>query len=158
MLRYVDGSLFLIAREHPRGRLKAFALERLTNIKIENTRYPKDAASGLDDFLKDRLRSHAAHDLEHVTIHIEQSAVWRVTERIWHPSQRVIVDDDGAALVRFRVPGFTWIKAWVLGFGAHAIVLSPPSLVQAVRDELDETRDKYRQRSAHVPQLDLFEQ
>lgn len=157
MLRYIDGSLFLIAREHPGGRLRAFALERLTQLKIDTTRYPREASAGLDVFVRNGLRSQAANDLERVTIRIEKPSVWRVTERIWHPSQRVVVDEDGRALVSFRVPGFTWIKAWVLGFGAYAVVLEPLPLVQAVREVIEEMRDRYSELSDHIPQLDLFD-
>lgn len=156
-LRYIDGSLFLIAREHPRGRLRAFALERLAQINVAATRFPKDMTIGLDDFVRDSFRSHAAIDLEHVTVRIEEPSVWRVTERIWHPSQRVVVDDNGCGLVSFRVPGYLWIKAWVLGFGAHAIVLEPPALVQAVREVIEEMRERYSELSTHLPQLDLFD-
>ena len=157
LLRYLEGSLFLVAREHPQGRLRAFAVERLAQIEIDGPRFRKGASNGLDEYLLETLRNDAARDLERVVINIDPSIVWRVTERVWHPSQRVALDEDGSAQVSFRVPGFTWVKAWVLGFGAQALVLEPTSLAQAVKEELERTSHRYQELLASLPQLDLFD-
>lgn len=156
LLRYFEGSLFVVAREHPDGRLRTLAVERLTRLEVTRSRVPKTAARGLEGYVRDFFRSEAALNLRRVVARFEPAEAWRVTERTWHPSQRVVLEPDGAALVSFRVPGFAWVKAWVMGFGAAALVVDPPELVTEIRAELELTRERYRELDARLPQLDLF--
>jgi predicted DNA-binding transcriptional regulator YafY len=156
LLRYFEGSLFVVAREHPDGRLRTLAVERLAHVKLSSGRFPKAEPKGLEAYVRDFFRSEAALNLRRVTVRFEPGEAWRVTERTWHPSQRVAPEPDGAALVGFRVPGFAWVKAWVMGFGAAALVVDPPELVAEIRTELELTRERYRALGARLPQLDLF--
>lgn len=157
-LRYLDGSLFLIAREHPRGRLQVLAVERLSNIELLPGRASPDAREGLESFVTHHLRSQAASELVRVTIELDPAAAWRVTERTWHPSQRVSAGAEGATEVTFRVPGLAWVQAWLLGLGAAAVAIEPPELVRALCGELERARERYDQRCHRLTaQLDLFE-
>jgi len=158
VLQYLDGSLFLIAREHPTGPLHTFAVERLAHIALGRGQHftANHAAAGLEAYLQDQMLQQAQRQLERVTIRLSQAAGWRVHERIWHPTQRVSVEKEGTRLVSFRVPGFAWVKAWVLGLGHQAVVLSPEALVHLVCAELEATRRHYAEACHGAAQLDLY--
>lgn len=156
-LRFIDGSLFLAARELPEGRWRALAVERMTKVRRQRSRFPSRLAQGLETYLEDRFRRDADRELFRALIRLEAPSAWRVKDRVWHPSQRVHPQADGAVVVSLRVPGFAWIKAWVLGFGAEAMVLSPPELIRDLCLELVDARNRYCVTEGRLAQLDLFE-
>jgi len=51
-----------------------------------------------------------------------------VTEVHWHTTQKVQFDEDGSALLEFRVDGLGEIFWWVLGYGDQVQVLAPKAL------------------------------
>ncbi len=155
-LHYIDGSLFLVAREHRSGPFRTVAVERLAELRLLKGRVSADAARGLEGYLKKELRTDAAADLIRVIVRVNAGSARRVIERTWHPSQRTVVDTSGVAYVTFRVPGFAWVKAWALGFGEAAIAIEPPELVAEICNELDRARREYCELDAKLPQLDLF--
>lgn len=157
-LRYLEGSLFVVAREWPNGRLRTFALERLARPRVIRRKYKLERPGRLERYLDEHFSTAAAKELTKIVVSFSPSAVWVVTERTWHPSQRVTLEDDGTALVSLRVPGFAWVEAWVLGFGSKALVLEPRELIWRVFAELDRARKRYEDHTNKLPQLDLFEQ
>jgi len=157
-LRFVDGSLFLVARELPQGRWRALAVERMAKIEIGKKRFPKNLGEGLEAYLEGPLSSEASAELIRVLVHFDASVAWRITDRVWHPSQRVHRQDDGAVIASLRVPGLAWVTAWVLGFGSNALVISPPELVRSICRELDATREMYCNAEQKLAQLYLFEE
>lgn len=157
-LHFIDGSLFLVAREYPpAGRWRALAVERLAQIEVSTRRYARSVAEGLDAYVEAQLGSDAAAELIRVLVRFEPEVAWRVMGRIWHPSQRVHPQEDGSAVAALRVPGLAWVKAWVMGFGPDALVMSPPGLVRAVLKDLGETQERYQSARRRLSQLDLFE-
>lgn len=156
-LRFVDGSLFLVARELPQGRWRAFAIERMARIEPQKKRFPKALGEGLEAYLEGPFSSDGSAELIRVLVHFDASVAWRLTDRVWHPSQRVRRQEDGSVAVALRVPGLAWVTAWVLGFGSRALVISPPALVRSICKELELTRDKYCDAKEKLAQLYLFE-
>jgi predicted DNA-binding transcriptional regulator YafY len=59
-----------------------------------------------------------------------------VLEGRWHPSQKLTREPDGSVLGEFRLSATTELKAWVLSFGANAVVLEPDSLRREIAEEL----------------------
>lgn len=51
-----------------------------------------------------------------------------VTEVIWHSTQEAVHNDDGSAIVEFRVDGLGEITWWILGYGDQVQVLAPRAL------------------------------
>jgi proteasome accessory factor C len=78
----------------------------------------------------------ASPDLPLVTLRIGRGARW-ITE--YYPCEEVISTDAESWLVRMRVSDLAWARRFVLGLGDHAVVVSPPELAEAVRDEVDRT-------------------
>lgn len=62
-------------------------------------------------------------------------AVESVRRNIFHPSQKLVMLDDGRARVTLRAGGYYEILWWVLGFGAKAEVVKPKKM----RDEIVKT-------------------
>ena len=62
---------------------------------------------------------------------------------MWHPSQEIVDRKDGGIELELEASGIEQIKAWVLGFGPHAQVLGPASLVDAVWQDVNALRTLY---------------
>jgi len=67
-----------------------------------------------------------------------------VSERRWHPSQRVVSKEHGRLLVELEVALTPELVQWVLGFGSHAKVLTPTKLATQVLEEAEGTAARYR--------------
>ena len=65
-------------------------------------------------------------------------------ERQWHPTQRVTSLKNGDVIVSFQAGGMDEIVSWVLSWGAHAKVLEPPELIEAVTEQLTAAQRQYR--------------
>lgn len=51
-----------------------------------------------------------------------------VAEVQWHSTQKVTFEDDGSAIVEFRIDGLNEIKWWILSYGDRVQVLAPRAL------------------------------
>jgi hypothetical protein len=48
-----------------------------------------------------------------------------VSEVQWHSTQKVIPNEDGSAILEFRVDGIEEIAWWILGYDDQVQVLTP---------------------------------
>src|SRR5207249_2561223 len=55
-----------------------------------------------------------------------------VQEAFWHPSQRVVAQQDGTCRVTFQVSEPNEMVAWIRQWGADVEVISPPKLREAI--------------------------
>ncbi|MGQ9622929.1 MAG: WYL domain-containing protein [Candidatus Caldatribacteriaceae bacterium] len=65
-------------------------------------------------------------------------------ERIWHPTQTITELDDGGLLFEVEANPEE-IKRWVIGYGNHAEIVSPPYLREEVKEEIQKTLVRYLQ-------------
>ena len=157
-LRALDGSLFLLCHEVPPGPFRVLAFERLGHLALVRRCYPKRLAAFLDTVSDERFRREASRELVRVTVKLSSRRARWLEERLWHPTQRVVTTSSGELRISFRVPGFSWVRAWALALGPEAVVIEPPELVAELCRELAETHEAYRAAASTLPQLDLFSQ
>jgi len=55
-----------------------------------------------------------------------------VAEVQWHSTQQVTFEDDGSAIIEFRVDGLNEIIWWILSYGDKVQVLAPRILRQRI--------------------------
>jgi predicted DNA-binding transcriptional regulator YafY len=84
------------------------------------------------------------------TVQVRLARRWETYARThrWHPSQRVVLEDDGVRL-SLEVRYTPELVTWVLGFGADAEVLSPDQLRDEVAEHARLMVAKYPRRRAH---------
>jgi proteasome accessory factor B len=63
-----------------------------------------------------------------VVLRFAPSVAARVQEATWHPTQRVVVEEDGSLTWRATVAGTIEIRLWILSWGDEVEVLEPESL------------------------------
>ena len=140
-LTQVEGCWYVIGRDLQREGLRTFALQRMTRARVLAGRFQIPA-----DFDPEALLAGAFgvwHDSrkqeEHeVVVELTGFAARMAGERRWHASQKEewLDGKEERVLVRFQVGRYEDVTRWILGWGSHARVLSPPELVERVREEV----------------------
>ncbi|MAX26624.1 MAG: hypothetical protein CMJ19_19190 [Phycisphaeraceae bacterium] len=70
-------------------------------------------------------------------------AATNVREIQWHTSQKITTDTNNKVTATFELRDTIEFKRWLLGFGPHARVISPSTLVAEVCDDLKHTLSQY---------------
>lgn len=136
--------LYLFALDTAAAHVKTFAIERFTDLRrlrAERFDYPANwhpQARIADAF------GIISGEPEDVRIAFSEQVAAYIRERTWHPSQTLTTMADGRLLLRLRVTVGVELEQWVLGFGAEAEVMSPPSFVERVGSVLEQAAARYR--------------
>jgi predicted DNA-binding transcriptional regulator YafY len=69
-----------------------------------------------------------------VRIRFNRAVADYIREKRWHPSQVLVELPDQGVELQLRLGSLEEISRWILGWGAHATVLSPPELVSILRE------------------------
>jgi predicted DNA-binding transcriptional regulator YafY len=97
----------------------------------------------LDNFLKSSFGVFQGPPAR-VKIRFTKDIAGYITEKSWHPSQKVSARSDGSVIFEAEVAGTEEIKHWVLRWGAAAEVLAPESLREEIRQEAEEMIKVYK--------------
>ncbi len=79
-----------------------------------------------------------------ITVRFDAYQARWIRERIWYPTQRIIELDGGEFLFEVEANPEE-IKRWVIGYGSHAEIVSPPSLREEVKREIQKMLARYMQ-------------
>jgi predicted DNA-binding transcriptional regulator YafY len=142
------GCLTCIGRDVDRGTVRAFALERMTDLeRCEDERFDLPADFELGDWLHGDFGIDAAPRTVKLLVEFDSRVAEAVRARRVHPSQRVAVAADGRVRASLAVPDtpevLERVVRWVLGFGAAAQVLEPRELAAHVAAELRRAAARY---------------
>ncbi|MCO4743885.1 MAG: WYL domain-containing protein [Proteobacteria bacterium] len=135
--------LYVFGLDTDANLVKTFAVERfleLTRQRNEKFEYPttweprahlKNAFGIIDGPSQD------------VILAFSERVSGYIRERTWHPTQQFSTLRDGRLKLRLSVAVTIELTTWILGHGSDVEVLSPPSLVQHIRDELTASAAQY---------------
>jgi predicted DNA-binding transcriptional regulator YafY len=82
-----------------------------------------------------------------VRIHFTKDIAGYITEKSWHPSQRLSARADGSVVFEAEVAGTEEIKHWIMKWGGKAVVLAPQSLREEIRREAETMARNYQRSS-----------
>ena len=71
-----------------------------------------------------------------VELLFSQEVCTYILERQWHVGQECSQQSDGRVLLSFETNQFDEILHWVMSFGYKVLVLNPPELKEAVKQEI----------------------
>lgn len=135
-LRYYQGAWYLIGYCHLRKKRRVFALDRIQSFQETQQTFVPIPGFSLQEFLGNSLGIEVGSEPQEVVIRFDSHQARWIKERQWHQSQRLEPQPDGSLLMHLTVSGLGEVKRWVLSFGSHAEVLSPASLRQEIREEI----------------------
>ena len=141
-LTLAQGGVYLVAWVPQYSEFRTFAVERIERLSVGEATFRK-VRELPEDVFGTSLGVFSAEP-ERIEIEFAARAAPFVQGRTWHESQLMTVLDDGRVRLTVDVSNDWALRSWLLGFGADVKVLSPPALVQMLREELKRAGDQYR--------------
>ena len=124
---------YVIGRSSLHGEPRTFNLSRVKSITQLAQKYAMPRGFSLDRYLGNawNLMPHPGQEF-HVVVRFEPLVAQNVAEVLWHKTQRLDFQNDGALHFHADVSGLAEIVWWILGYGDQAQVLRPPKLRRLV--------------------------
>lgn len=126
-LLFYDGALYLGGYAHNREALRLFLVDRIEQVVVLGERFevPEDfsagdltgSAFGLIDEKQQTIKVRFGEEIGHL-----------IRERIWHPSQKLVEEENGDLTLIFDASGDKEILAWLYSYLPHVQVLEPENL------------------------------
>lgn len=126
-----------------RGELRDFALDRVVDVTILDEGFTIPSDFDPEEYLSRAFRMFRGETCS-VTVRFDAYQARWIRERIWHPTQRVTELGGGELLFEVEANPEE-IKRWVIGYGSHAEIVSPPSLREEVKREIQKMLTRYMQ-------------
>jgi predicted DNA-binding transcriptional regulator YafY len=141
-LLFFEGSFYILGHCGLRQDIRVFALDRIRKLDLTDETFAAPEGLNIDEFLKSSFGVFHGPPAS-VKIRFGKDIAGYITEKSWHPSQKVSTRADGSVIFEAEVAGTEEIKHWVLKWGAKAEVLAPESLRQEIRREAEEMIKTY---------------
>ena len=142
-LTYHRGSLYLVAQSRDHDKLLHFKVDRLEDAVAGTFTFEPLADFDLQEHLADSFGVFQGDGEITVKVRFLPRVARYVLESKWHASQQLVSQRDGSVLAEFHLSSTEEIMRWILSFGQYAIVLEPPKLCNAIRQEIEAMRALY---------------
>ncbi|MBU4264212.1 MAG: WYL domain-containing protein [Proteobacteria bacterium] len=138
-----QGEWYVIAFCHSRRDMRTFALSRID--KAQLTGHPFTVPDNFDfqQTSRDRFGIQWSDKQYDVRIWFSPTAAPYIREREWHHGQQFIQNKNKSIIMSFTASHLLEIKKWVLSWGGMARVLSPQTLINDIRRELELSMGNY---------------
>jgi predicted DNA-binding transcriptional regulator YafY len=112
-----------------------FVVERIKELNVLKEVFSVPSAFSVEDYMKDSFG--VIHD-EKVTVVVrfDKDVAGYIMEKVWHPSQKIVIHRDGGITVTLTVAGTAEVKNWVLSYGQHAQIKEPAPLREEIKKAL----------------------
>ncbi len=128
------------------GEVRTLKVNRFHGVELTNKPFERPANFSIASHLHSGFGIMTSSKLQTIKVRFTGWAATNVHEHQWHPSQKIASDcqdtlhngnpDDDCVIATFELSDTREFKRWLLGFGRHAVVMSPKALAKDVADEL----------------------
>lgn len=133
-LANINGEWFLFAWDHLRKDLRTFVPSRIQSVRGTCETFARPDKFSLDERLRGSFGVHSGQGEYRVVIRFDATTADYVREKKWHPSQTTKDLKDGGLELRLTLTSLGEIQRWILGWGGHAVVVSPKELARSVHE------------------------
>lgn len=135
---------YVIGYCHKRQGMRWFRVDRIRALRRLATGFERDSNFDAQRQLNE-IFQHEVGAGPPVTVRIwfDAKTAPYIRERRWHVTQELMEHSDGTVTLGMQVPGLNDVKRWVLGYGAGAVVLEPPELVEMLRQDIERMNCNY---------------
>ncbi|MBE2205778.1 MAG: WYL domain-containing protein [Chthoniobacterales bacterium] len=128
----INNQWYLVGLDLQRGKLRTFALTRLSRPKVLKQTFRKPENFSLPEMMKGSFMAFETSETQTVRIRLDDFAARLASERTWHKSQQLKPLPGGGAELTLTVGLAPDLENWILGWGSHAVVLEPESLREQI--------------------------
>jgi predicted DNA-binding transcriptional regulator YafY len=146
-LANIEGDWYVLAHETRWKDIAQFAVSRIRKAALQDATFVPPKGFDAKRVLKDRFGKFIHVDGgKRITVRLRFSPEIAnyISERSWHPQQKLRILRTGEAELQFPVADLADVVPWVLSFGADVKVFQPRTLRAAVLARLRETFIMYR--------------
>jgi proteasome accessory factor B len=133
-LRHSDRTWYVIGKSIFHKRVCTFKLNQIKELNTLDKCFTEDKEFDINDYLDRAWSMTPEGRLYHVKLKFLPEVAHSVAEVQWHRTQAITFEDDGSAILEFRVDGLNEITWWVLGHGDKVQVLAPRVLRKRVAE------------------------
>lgn len=146
-LCYMERGLYLVAEDMEESKIKNFAIPRIKSVELLDKVYEGQKTSP-EEFYQGSFGAWRSEKAVAVEVKIIAARAAYVSERQWHSSQQITKHTDGSITIKLQVGLTPTLIGWILSFGAHAVVISPVSLKQAVLKAASAVSRRYTKKAS----------
>lgn len=130
----IENQWYLFGLDLARQQLRTFALPRMRAPLNTKARFRRPPDFSIAAHLSDSFGVFKGRARHRVRIHFDSFAARLVSEREWHPGQKLKPLPGGELELAMELGSFEEIERWILSWGCHATVLDPPALIKRLRE------------------------
>lgn len=127
-LLYNQRAWYVLGYSDFHNSIRTFKLNRIKALKLSNKCYIDGEDFDLHEYFGRAWSMIPEGKIYNVKLCFSQRVAQNVAEVQWHSTQQVSWQDDGSAIVEFRVDGIGEISWWIMGYGDQVQVLAPAAL------------------------------
>jgi predicted DNA-binding transcriptional regulator YafY len=143
-LRSVAGGIYCVGRIPGIGSLTTLATERILSLKLTSTAFDREPDLDLGRYEREAF-GVTLDDPMTVIVRVRADQAAYVSEREWHPTQKIRPLPDGGIELTFCAGGTFEIERWILGWGDAMEVIAPDSLRESFRLKCQAMSKTYKQ-------------
>jgi predicted DNA-binding transcriptional regulator YafY len=130
----IENQWYLFGFDLVRQQIRTFALPRMRKVRDTRAGFRRPADFSISDHLSDSFGVFKGKARHRMRIHFDSFAARLVSERQWHPSQKIKRLAAGEIELTMTLGGLEEIERWILSWGEHATVLEPPAMVRRISE------------------------
>lgn len=134
---------YLIGFCHKRQEVRWFRVDRIQELRQLNQTFVRNPSFNKKDHMEMIFQHEAGGVPMTVQIWFDAPTAPYIRERRWHTSQKLAEYEDGSVTLQMTVRGLNDVKRWILGYGKGARVLGPPTLLNMLRNEIQDMQQQY---------------
>lgn len=128
-----ESQWYLFALDVNSAEIKKFVPGRMRNLKTTKSTFSKPHGFSAASELRNSFGIFSGGKPTTVEILFDRFAARLVRERHWHSSQRITEIKGGSLKLSLVLGGFEEVERWLLSWGDHAQVVSPPELIDRIK-------------------------
>lgn len=142
-LYFENDSWYLFAFDHLRQEMRNFHLGRIESWVVLEERFERKAGFSAKRWMGQSFQGIRGSAPVTVEIWFDAYQARWIRERSWPAGHEIDERPGGELVLRFQTGGMEGVKMWVMQYGPHAEVLSPPDLRAEVAEELRRAVERY---------------
>ncbi|MBA7481456.1 hypothetical protein ES707_16928 [subsurface metagenome] len=131
-LLYNDRAWYVLGRSSLHESVRSFKFNRIRELQITERCFVDDENFDLHDYLGRAWSMIPEGRIYNIKLRFLPEVAYDVVEVQWHSTQQVTFEEDGSAIIEFRVDGLNEITWWILSYGDKVQVLAPRILQQRI--------------------------
>jgi predicted DNA-binding transcriptional regulator YafY len=151
-LWFYNGGFYLIGHCRWKKEVRIFAVERIKALDPTEKSFKVPADFNFQDFMRHSFGVFRGEP-EKVSIWFAPDVADYVKEKVWHDSQQIQDQDDGAIVFSADVAVTRELRRWIMRWGAAAVVLEPEELRDEIQAEAAEILAGYAKEAGKLKKV-----